>query len=456
MQSQQIEEILIVKNAHENYGISTEDINQIARVPSLMPLPLRPAGVRGLCSVSGGVVSLIDMNLLLDMPEVDLNAGASRLLSLNAEYATNALLVSDVYNTVVIEQKNIEYIDTKNDPVVAIYKYEDLLVQIISLEELFNKINRVEIESREVKSGTVKYEVEKEENSSRYLVFSMSVEKYALEIDYLQEIILPECEFTSIVGTAKEVLGLITLREELLLVIDLRTYYGFEAKNSDDNRILIVSFNGKKVGLYIDSIIDIKNVLLKDIERMSDNFESTKIAGVIHDNESLISFFDEDLLNVIFKENETYIDSNHESQEILADAEAVMEVIVFKLGTKEYAFDVDSVDEIIDMVDSTALAFTEDSVDGIINIRGQVVTIVSLFEKLNIQRVVNEDSKIIVCNINETRLGFIVDSVSDILEIQEEDIREETDEFFENVLHLDNGKRLVLTMDIDKLIKHGE
>jgi len=456
MQSQQIEEILIVKNAHENYGISTEDINQIARVPALMPLPLRPAGVRGLCSVSGGVVSLVDMNLLLDMPEVDIKADASRLLSLNAEYATNALLVSAVYNTVVIKQKDIEYIDRKNDPVVAIYKYEDLLVQIVSLEELFNIINRVEIEPREIKNGTVKYEVEKEENSSRFLVFSMSSEKYALEIDYLQEIILPECEFTNIVGTSKEVLGLITLREELLLVIDLRIYYGFEAKKTDDNRILIVSFNGKKVGLYIDSIIDIKNVLLKDIERMSDNFESTKIAGVIHDEKSLISFFDEDLLNVIFKENETYIDSSNETAEILTDNESVMEVIVFKLSSKEYAFEVDNVDEIIDMVDSTALAFTEDSVDGIINIRGQVVTIVSLFEKLNIQRVVNEDSKIIICNINEIRLGFIVDSVSDILEIKEEEIRENSDELFDSVLHLDNGKRLVLTMDVDKLIKHGE
>ena len=36
----QIEEILIIKNSHESYGISTRDINQISRVPMLMPLPL--------------------------------------------------------------------------------------------------------------------------------------------------------------------------------------------------------------------------------------------------------------------------------------------------------------------------------------------------------------------------------------------------------------------------------
>ena len=79
----QIQEILIIKNAQENYGISTEDINQIARVPSLMSLPLRPAGTRGLCAVGGTIVSMVDLNLLLDMPEVDLDASSSRLVSLN-------------------------------------------------------------------------------------------------------------------------------------------------------------------------------------------------------------------------------------------------------------------------------------------------------------------------------------------------------------------------------------
>ncbi len=77
----QIEEILIIKNGSEHYGISTEDINQISRVPSLMPLPLRPAGVRGLCAVGGNIVTMVDMNLLLDMDEVDIESDKSRLLS---------------------------------------------------------------------------------------------------------------------------------------------------------------------------------------------------------------------------------------------------------------------------------------------------------------------------------------------------------------------------------------
>ncbi len=449
----QVDEILIIKNAHENYGISTEDISQISRVPDLMPLPLRPFGVRGLCSVGGGVVSMVDMNLLLNMPEVDLSDPKARIISLNDDVSSNTLLVNDVYNTVEIDQKNIEYIDTEDDPVIAIYKYDNILVQVLSLEEMFSKMSKVSIESKEIVAGKIKDNTLKEEENKRFLIFAMENEKYALDIDFLQEIILADTEYTDISGTSDEVLGLITLREELLMVIDLRIYYGFEAINSETNRILVVSYKDKKIGLLIDSIIDIKNIALKNIEYMSEAFEGNKIAGVIHDENMLISFFDDKLIDEILMQNETFVDTKAEIQnEAETTKEYAKEVIVFKLAQKEYAFDVDYVNEIIDIVDSTKVAFTEEYIDGIINIRGQIVATVSLFEKLNLPTVITEESKIIICNIEDNRIGFIVDSVSDIMSIEKKDIKEESEGYFNSVLHLDNGKRLILSIDIEKIV----
>ena len=451
----QVQEILIVKNTHENYGISTEDISQISRVPSLMPLPLRPSGVRGLCSVSGNVVSMVDMNLLLGMPKVDIDDAKSRIVSLNDTLSSNTLLVSDVYNTVEIETEKIEYIENENDPVIAIYKYEDILIQILSLEKLFLKMKKVEIEEKEVSSGKIKESSIKEEDSSRFLIFSMSTEKYALEIDYIQEIILADVDYTEIAGSSKEIIGLITLREELLLVIDLRVHYGFKANKKESNRILVISYDNKKIGLCIDSIIDIKNFYKKDVEFMPDCFDDGKVTGVIHDTDSLISFFDHKILTAIFKEHETFIDAKEELKETETQNYA-MEVMVFKLAEKEYAFDVEYVDEIIDIVTSTEVAFTDTSIDGIINIRGQIVTTISLFTKLNIEPVVNDDSKIIVCNIDGDRIGFVVDSVSDIINVKEEEVIQEDDAYFENVLQLNDGNRLVLSIDIEKILNKEE
>jgi len=448
----QIQEILIVKNAHENYGISTENINQISRVPSLMSLPLCPAGVRGLCSVSGNVVSMVDMNLLLGLPAVDLDDEKSRIVSLNDALSSNTLLVGDVYNTLEINQEKIEYLENEDDPVVAIYKYENELVQILSLEELFKRINKIEIEAKEVVAGKIKDEVVREEESSRFLIFSMSNEKYALEIDYLQEIILADREYTEVAGTTDELLGLITLRDELLMVVDLRVHYGFAPKHNEQNRILIVSHDGRKIGLCIDAIIDIQQFYKKDIEYMKDTFKDNKITGVIHAKNSLISFFDESVINNIFDENDSFVDKNDGDIEEIKSDNYSLEVIVFKLNEKEYAFNIESVDEIIDIVSSTSVAFTDDSIEGIINIRGQIVTTVSLYDKLNIEAKIEEDSKIIVCNIEGNRIGFIVNSVSDIIGIKEDEIVDQDEGYFNNIYHLENGERLVLSIDLDKLL----
>ena len=446
-----IHEILIIKNGVESYGIPIENINQISRVPLLMPLPLRPKSVRGLCAVSGSIVSLLDFNSLLGMREVDYDDNKSRLLSLNEEHSSNALLVSEVYDTVVVDQDNIEYLIQDNNPVMGVYKYEDMLIQIMSLDILVAMINKVEIASNEVKNGKVQESMAREQDSNRFLIFSLATETFALNIEYLQEIILADIQITAINGSEKEVLGLITLRDELIVVIDLRSYYNFQSTRSEKNRILVASYEGKHVGLLIDNIVDIENFTVSSVEYMNDTLDNHNIAGVIHAKDSLISFFDHNTLEDIFKKNDSFIDVSVVSSEEESSDNA-MEVIVFKLLDKEYAFDVDSVDEIIDMVDATDVAFTDAAISGIINIRGQIVTIVSLFEKLGLDTKINEDSKIIVCNIDDTRIGFTVDSVSDILHIKESEIRKEDDELFSSVLYLDDGNRLVMAMDINNII----
>jgi len=449
----QIEEILIIKNGSESYGISTEDINQISRVPSLMPLPLRPYGTRGLCGVGGNIVTMVDINLLLDMPSVDLENSDTRLITLNGVHSSNAILVSEVYNTVNIDENNIEYLNKDDDPIIAIYKYNNSLVQIISLDILFSKINRVEIESKEVQNGKVKAVELQEEDSTRFLIFAMEDEKFALSIEYLREIILADISYTEIAGSPDDMLGLITLRDELVSVVDLRSHYGFKSTYSDKNRILITSINDEIIGLLVDEIIDIKNYLSKDVEYIKDTFDNSKISGVIHDTESLISFFDKDVLEKLFEENRAYINSNSEIEEDKQTQESVMETIVFKLSDKEYAFEVDLVSEIIDIVSSTNVAYSEDGIDGIINIRGQIVTMVSLAQRLNINMKITEDSKIVVCNIDGSKIGFVVDSISDILSIKADEIKmQEDDELFPIILNLDNGNRLVLSMDIQKIV----
>ncbi len=449
----QIQEILIIKNGSESFGVSTQDIDQIFRVPDIMPLPLRPEEVRGLSVLGGNIATVLDVNMLLGIGKVDENDDHSRLLSLTGKHSVNALLVSDIYNAVTIDEEHIEYIDRADDAVVAIYKYKDLIVQILSLDALVAKIQKIHIDSKEINEAKAKVKTVVEAPSKRFLIFKMSKERFAIDIEFLQEIILAETIFTEITGSREEVIGLITLRDDLITVIDLRNYYGFEKLQSDKNRILITTVNSKTVGLLVDEIIDIKNFLDKDIEYMGNEFDKSKISGVLHDNNSLISFLDDSVICDLIKVNEAYIDTKEEVASQTFDDEDALEFIIFKLEDKEYAFEVDKVAEIIDSVKPTDVAMTDNKIDGVINIRGQIVPIVSLFKILGINEKTDEDSKIIVTEIDGDKVGFVVESVSDILKVNKTDIKPQEDELLTDVLHLENGAKLVMRMDIEKMIQ---
>lgn len=448
----QIDEILVIKNGTESFGVSTEDISQISRVPNIMPLPIKPHEVRGLSAVGGNITNVLDMNMLLQMSQVDIDDEKSRLLTLTNDKSTNALLVSEVYNTVEIDKKKIEYIDRDDDSVVAIYKYKDFIIQILSLDSLFNKIKKIDIKAKVINDGKIIENEVVKEDSKRFLIFNMEKEKFALELDFLREIILADKQFTEISGSSDEVLGLITLRDDLITVIDLRLYYKFNKKTSDKNRILISMIGDQTIGLLIDEIVDIRDFVCADIDYMNTELEKNKIAGVLHDKDSLISFIDDKVLRVILKENASYIDTKDVTLKTNVVNDDTTEFILFELQGKEYSFEVDLVAEIIDCEKSTNVAYSNDTIDGVINIRGQIVPVISLGNILNIDISIKDDAKMIVCNIDDAKVCFVVDNVSDILSVANKEIVAQDDEYLTDVLHLDNGNRLVLKMDIKKII----
>ncbi|MDX1295712.1 MAG: chemotaxis protein CheW, partial [Sulfurimonadaceae bacterium] len=255
----QIEEILIIRHDDIRYGIRTDDIEQILRVPDITPLALSPDEVQGLCAVGGNITTVMDINMLLGLEPVDGSQPNSRLLTLSGTHTHIGLLVSMVVDTVDIDSELIETISEPDDAVVAIYNDKDQIVQILDLGRLFDGVGMRTFGAKEVKDGTTKGVDESAVQSGsneRFLLFRMANERYAVQIDSLREIIGLHSEMTEIANSKAEIRGMISLREELLVVADLRTYYGFDAVDSDKNRILVMhNSDGKKIGLVIDEII---------------------------------------------------------------------------------------------------------------------------------------------------------------------------------------------------------
>jgi purine-binding chemotaxis protein CheW len=455
-----IDEILIIKHDDINYAIPTSNIEQIQHIPELTPIALAPYQIKGMTAVGGNIRTVLDTNLLLDLDQVNTACPKSRLLTLTDPYHHLALLISEVVESTLVNQETIEYINDPDDAVVAIYRMDDEIVQILDLELLIQDIGLRKITGRDIKDNNKNLNEHLEHNefsSERYLVFKMADERYALKIDYLREIISMPESFTDIAGSRSEIEGMIQLREELLVVADLRRYYNFAESRTDKNRILVANINGRHMGLIVDEIIDIRDFELKNVEEMPDNFKDGKLSGIYHAGDHLISIIGEQILSTLTTDNEKLI-VNEDSEQRSDESKVALEAVVFKLGDEEYAINIEEVAEIIDSVEVTAVPDSPALIDGIINIRGQVVTVGSLHKRLGIECKPLDDRKIIVCEAGKQRIGFAVDSVSDVMNIFTEEMRPEEDgnELFTNVLHLDEGERLVMLFDLDKIFTKKE
>lgn len=106
-----------------------------------------------------------------------------------------------------------------------------------------------------------------------------------------------------------------------------------------------------------------------------------------------------------------------------------MQVVVFKLNDQEFAFHIQSVKEIIKITTITHVPNAQESVQGIINLRGMVTPIINLAERFGFkEKPTTEHSRIIILNIFESTVGVIVDSVSEVLMFKDEDILAPGDE----------------------------
>lgn len=100
-----------------------------------------------------------------------------------------------------------------------------------------------------------------------------------------------------------------------------------------------------------------------------------------------------------------------------------IQLVVFRLGREEYGVSILQVQEIKRMTDITRVPHTPDYIKGVINLRGSVLPVLDLRRRLNLPSNENtDDTRIIIVKVEEITVGMIVDSVSEVTAISQENI----------------------------------
>lgn len=141
---------------------------------------------------------------------------------------------------------------------------------------------------------------------------------------------------------------------------------------------------------------------------------------------------------------------------------AELQLVVFSLGREEFAVEVAQVREIMRMKEITRMPKSPHFVEGIINLRGQIIAVVDLAKRLNLeagQR--GGDARIIVVEAGEVRVGMIVNAVSEVLRIGVEAVEpsptlaaDVSAAYLQGVVKQDN--RLIILLDLTKVLSLQE
>lgn len=102
-----------------------------------------------------------------------------------------------------------------------------------------------------------------------------------------------------------------------------------------------------------------------------------------------------------------------------------IQVVSFHLGSEEYGVDISQVQEIIRMVDITHVPRAPHFMEGVINLRGQLIPIIDLRTRFGMSRADHTKStRIVVTEIGSKKIGIIVDSVSEVINIPLEQVED--------------------------------
>lgn len=102
---------------------------------------------------------------------------------------------------------------------------------------------------------------------------------------------------------------------------------------------------------------------------------------------------------------------HHESEELL-------QLVSFNIDNEEFGIDILKVEEIIRVISITKIPNAPDFIEGVINLRGKVIPIIDLRTRLNrIRKEHDNNTRVIVVEVSGITVGFIVDSVREVLRI---------------------------------------
>ncbi len=281
-----------------------------------------------------------------------------------------------------------------------------------------------------------------------YLIFSLYGLRYGINTLQVQEISkLPE--LTPVVTAPPQMIGVVNLRGKIVPVIDLNLQFGRQSNTYQlSDHIIFLEHQNQLLGLIANQVQDVKSIRSDCIDtQFADSFSDRNhpiVEGIAHLEGNLITLLNpEQLLQWSVRAlslpadhsisdslpSTPYAHFSPEDQQILqertqnlmqrAEAEDTAEsypIAVMEIRGEYFGIDLTSVREFTTICTVTPIPCCPDYVIGNINLRGEIVTLMSLHSILNVAR--PNSHQAIVVAVDDITAGIVVDQILDVIDIQ--------------------------------------
>lgn len=158
----------------------------------------------------------------------------------------------------------------------------------------------------------------------------------------------------------------------------------------------------------------------------------------------------------------TVAEPAHAVEATLAESHGTIQLVSFELANELYGIEITKVREIILITEITRIPQTAHYVKGLINLRSTVIPVIDLRAKFGLpESELTDESRIMVIQALGRTIGIIVDAVSEVLRVKQEQVASPPPtvaglgrEYLTGIVRLE--KQLLILLDIDKTLQGSE
>ena len=134
-------------------------------------------------------------------------------------------------------------------------------------------------------------------------------------------------------------------------------------------------------------------------------------------------------------------------------------VVTFYMGDFLLGITADKIVEINKDLEITPVPLADDYILGIMNLRGQIITVIDLAKKIGLKNKITPNLNLIIKTQDEAPISFVIEKIGDILEIPVSKLEKPPEkmegidkEYVEKIYQLPN--KLLLLLNLEKIFKH--